>query len=85
MAIGLLLGIALWLVWVKLKTLKPWQRKVFAHTVHAYVFLADTKYYVSIKLKSTTGNPRYFTVGGTLQKNHIKLIKHLIWNTLDIN
>ena len=57
-AIGLLLEIALWLIWEKLKTIKPWQRKLFANTVHTYVFLADAKYYVPIKLMSTTGKVR---------------------------
>ena len=45
---GLILGIAFWLLLDKIKTVKPWQRKPFANTVHVYRFLADTKHYVSI-------------------------------------
>ena len=52
----LLCEIALWLIWEKLKTLKPWQRKFFANTVHTYVFLADGNYHVLIKLMSTKAN-----------------------------
>ena len=58
---------------------------MFAKTVHIYVFLADSKHYVSIKLMSTIGKPRHFTGRGTLQRNHITVIKYLIWYTLDIN
>ena len=54
------------------------------HSTHLCI-LADAKYYMPIKLMSTTGNPRDFTVRGTLQKNHIKLCKHSIWNPLEIN
>ena len=54
-------------------------------TQYKHVFLADAKYYVPIKLMSTTDNPTDFTVRSILQKNHIKLIKHLILDTLDIN
>ena len=38
LAIGLLLQIALWLIWQKLEIPKPWQRKLFTNTVHIYVF-----------------------------------------------
>lgn len=58
---------------------------MFANIVHIYVFLADSKYYVSIKLMSTTGNPGGFSVRIILQNNHITLTKHLSWDTLDIN
>ena len=62
-----------------------WQRKLLANTVHIYVFLAFSKYHVSIKLMSTTGKPRNLTLRSTLQKKHINLARHLIWVTLDIN
>ena len=38
-----------------------------------------------IKLKSTMGNPRHFIFRDTIQKNHITLRAHLIWDTSDIN
>ena len=85
LAIGLLFMIDLWSILEKLKTLKLWQRTLFVNTVYIYVFLADSKHYVPIKLMSTTGNPRDFIVRGTLQKNHINITKHLIWDTFDIN
>ena len=65
-AIKLLLGTALHLIWEKLKNPKPRQSKLFANTVHIYIFLVDLKYYVTIKLMSTTGNHRDFTGRGTL-------------------
>ena len=34
---------------------------------------------------STTGNCREFTTRKTVQKDHVNIIKHLIWDTLDIN
>ena len=54
LAIGLLLlQVALWLILDKVKTLKPWQRKLFANTVYIHVFLTGSIYYLPIKLMST--------------------------------
>ena len=71
-------------LWIKLKALKPQQRKLFGNAVHINVFLADSKHYIPVMLMSTTGNPRDFTVTGTLQKNYISITEHLIWDTLNI-
>ena len=46
--------------------------------------LADSKHYVPLKLMSNTGNSREFTSRNNVQKNHINITKHLIWDTLDI-
>ena len=57
---------------------------LYIHSSYLYI-LADAKYYVPIKLMYTRRNPKDFTVRNTLEKNNIKLIKLLIWDTLDIN
>ena len=46
---GLILGIAFWLTIDMIKSMKPWERKLFANTPHVYVFLAEVKHYVPIK------------------------------------
>ena len=48
--------------------MKLWQRKLFANSVHVCMILADTKLYIPINLMAVTGNPRDFTIIGTLQK-----------------
>ena len=54
---GLILGSVFWLILYKSETVKPWQRKLLAITSHVYIFLADTKHYVSIKLMSKQAIP----------------------------
>ena len=76
------LGIALWLILVLSKGLKPRQRKLLANKVHIHVFLGNYKHCVPMRLISIIGNP---TVRGTLQKTQTTITKHLIWDTLYIN
>ena len=49
--------------------MKPCQRKLLAYAVPVYMVLANRKQYFPIKLMAVTGNPRDFTIRGTLQKN----------------
>ena len=53
--------------------------------VYVYMFLAESKLYVPIKLMALTGNSRDFTVSRTLQKNQIHITRHLLWYTLTVN
>ena len=82
---GLILGIAFWLIVDKIKTMKPCQRKLFANTVHKYMILADTKHYLAVKLMAVAYNHRSFTIRGTLQKNQLHITRHLHWDTSEIN
>ena len=54
----------------------------FANTLHVYIFLADTKQHIPIKLMASADNPKTFTGRGTLQKK-INITEHLIWNLFD--
>ena len=58
--------------------MKPWQREVFANTVHVYMFLAETKHYVSKNLMAVTGCPIDFTFKEILQRNKIHLTRCLL-------
>ena len=64
----LILGTAFWLIPDKIKTMKPWPRKLFANTVYMCVFMANTKHHVPKKTDGNNGNPRDFTT----EKSHIR-------------
>ena len=80
LTMGLILEIAFCLILNKMKAPKSCRE----NTVHIDVFLANSKHHVPIKLMSTAGNPKDFTLRGTLQKNQITITKHLILATFDI-
>ena len=82
---GLILGIAIWVVFDKNKIMKTMAKKiVWKHSTCVNV-LADTKHLLPMKWMVVTSNPRDFTIIGTLQTNQIHITRHLLWDKLEIN
>ena len=48
-------------------------------------FILDVQNYIPIKLCKTTGSIHLFRIQGTLKPGGIKLNRHYLWDTLEIN
>ena len=70
----LIVGSAFRLIVDKIKAKKPWQRKLFTNTVHVFVFLADSKLYVPIKLMSKQSIPETSESGKPSRKARSPLL-----------
>ena len=49
------------------------------------IFISDVQNYVPIKLCKTAGSIHLFKIIGTLKAKSIKLNKHYLWDTLEID
>ena len=49
------------------------------------LFISDLKYYVPIKHCKTAGIIHLFKITGILTPDKVKLKKHYIWNTLEVD
>ena len=49
------------------------------------LFISDVHNYVPIKLCKTSGSIHFFKINGTLKPGDIKLNRHYLWDTLEIN
>ena len=49
------------------------------------LFISDVQNYIPIKLCKTSGSIHLFRIQGTLKQGDIKLNRHYLWDTLEIN
>ena len=49
------------------------------------LFISDVQNYIPIKLCKTSGSIHLFRIQGTLKPGDIKLNRHYLWETLEIN
>ena len=49
------------------------------------LFISDVQNYIPIKLCKTSDSIHLFRIQGTLQPGDIKLNRHYLWDTLEIN
>ena len=49
------------------------------------LFVSDVQNYILIKLCKTSGSIHLFRMQGTLKSGDIKLNRHYLWDTLEIN
>ena len=49
------------------------------------IFISYVQYYVPIKLYKTAGSIHLFKITGTLKSENVKLNKHYLWDTLEID
>ena len=57
----------------------------FSNVVKIVLFLSDVQNYIPIKLCKTSGSIHLFRIQGTLKQGDIKLNRHCLWDTLEIN
>ena len=57
----------------------------FPNAVKIKIFISDVQNYVPIKLCKTAGSIHLFKIIGTLKAENIKLNKHYLWDTLEID
>ena len=57
----------------------------FSNIVKIVLFISDVQNYILIKLCKTSGSILLFRIQGTLKPRHIKLNRHYLWDTLEIN
>ena len=57
----------------------------FSNAAKIMMFISDVQNYVPIKLCKTAGSIHLFKIMGTLKAENIKLIKNLLWDTLEID
>ena len=49
------------------------------------LFISDVQNYIPIKLYKSPGSIHLFRIQGTLKQGDIKLNRHYLWDTLEIN
>ena len=57
----------------------------FSNVVKVVLFISDVQNYIPIKLCKTSGSTHLFKIKGTLNPEDIKLNRHYLWDTLEIN
>ena len=57
----------------------------FLNVVKIVLFISDVQNYILIKLCKTSGSIHLFRIQGTLKPGDIKLNRHYLWGTLEIN
>ena len=57
----------------------------FTNVVKIVLFISDVQNYIPIKLCKTSGSIHLFRMQGTLKPGDIKLNRHYLWDTLEIN
>ena len=57
----------------------------FLNIVKIMLFISDVQNYILIKLCKTSGSIHLFRIQGTLKPGDIKLNRHYLWDTLEIN
>ena len=57
----------------------------FSNVVKTGLFISDVQNYIPIKLCKTSGSIHLFRIQGTLKPGDIKLNRHYLWDTLQIN
>ena len=57
----------------------------FSNIVKIMLFISDVQNYIPIKLCKTSGSIHLFRIQGTLKPGDIKLNRHYLWDTLEIN
>ena len=49
------------------------------------LFISDIQYYIPVKLCKTAGSIHVFKITGKIMMDKVKLIKHYIWDILEID
>ena len=57
----------------------------FSNVVKIVLFISDVQNYIPIKLCKTSGSLHLFRIKGMLKPEDIKLNKHYLWDTLEID
>ena len=57
----------------------------FSNIVKVVLYISDVQNYILIKLCKTSGSIHLFKIQGTLKPEDIKLNRHYLWDTLEIN
>ena len=81
--IGPITGIPCWLFFDRNPETMAKKTVYQQSTCLCFVFLAGTQHYVPIKLMAVTGNPRYLTIRGNLQRNQIHKVRNLLLDSLE--
>ena len=68
----------------KIKKSVFFQGQPFSNMVKIKLFLADTKFYVSLNLNQSAGNMHLFKLMGELSQDNVILKKNWIWDVLEI-
>ena len=55
------------------------------NVVKIMLFISDVQYYMPVKLCKTAGSVHLFKITGMLTPEKVKLNKHYIWDTLDVD
>ena len=59
--------------------------QLFLNIVEIMLFISDIQYYVPVKLCKTAGSIHLFKISGKLMIDKVKLNKHYIWDSLEID
>ena len=57
----------------------------FSNVVKIVLFISDVQNYILIKLCKTSGSIHLFRIHSTLKPGDIKLNRHYLWDTLEMN
>ena len=57
----------------------------FSNAVKIMIFISDVQNYVPIKLWKTAGSIHLFKIIGMLRAENVKLVKHYLWDRLEID
>ena len=72
-------------IFLHFRKLKLCRGHRFSNVVKIVLFILDVQNYTPIKLCKTSGSIHLFRKQGTLKPGDIKLNRHYLWDTLEIN
>ena len=79
-----ILGLVIFTI-LQVRRIKLCRGQLFSHVVKIMLFTSDVQYYVLIKLCKTTGSIHLFKIIGMLMPGKVKLYKHYIWDSSEVD
>ena len=79
-----LLGIVVFVIF-NVRELKLFRGHLFSITVKIMLCISDAQYYVLLTLCRVADSMHLFKITGKLPPKHIKLIKHILWDIIEIH
>ena len=70
---------------LQLRRIKLCRGQLFSNIVNIMLFISDMQYYVPVKLCKTGGSIHLFKITGKIMMDKVKLNKHYIWDTLEVD
>ena len=81
---NLLLGIEV-LIILNVRKLKLFRGHLYSNAVKIVLFISEAQQYVPVKLCRAVGNIHLFKITGKLFPEDVKLNKHILWHTMEID